>query len=1260
MVNSPYPSSPLPSPQIRVIAAAPRAPRRGGESSGGDRDQVRLKSLELHGFKSFVDRTSVRFRPGITAVVGPNGCGKSNVVDAMRWVMGEQSPRRLRGKGMEDVIFAGSEGRTPVGVAEVVLTFDNSEGLAPPAYAAFREIQIARRLYRSGESEYRLNKAPARLRDIQDFFRDTGIGTKGYTIVEQGRIAEIVSAKAEERRVLIEEAAGIGKYKARRREAESKIASTEQNLLRVTDILSEIRRQIASIERQAKKAARYKRLRETLRTLELSLAADDRRALVEQIDSAERELRRLRDGVMALETRLAERELGVQEKRIELAEREHVLSQGSEALLALRTEIKECEGQIDYARRERESLAELLDARRGEREQLREQSSAQGIQVAEIEGELHTVERAVASDQESLASAETEVRVARATLEVLEGERDSASSEFVEVLTRIARSEDRLATIEDRIAELEARMRGADEGLEVGQSEATRADREQKDLEEGLRNLLAERDRVMSALRRALEIHAEAVKRERAASERAQEAREIAEGRRGRLASLREMLESRDDVGEGTRHLLAADASARDRYGIRALLRDVLEVGREDEHAVEAVLADRAEAIVVESAQGAVFAIEALHAARAGRGVFLAALPPEAEAGGFVPLGQPLLERVRPRPGYEDVARALFGRVNLVENLHEALRVYGGGRIPATFVTPRGDLLTPDGVVRGGEGGESGHLGRVREVRELEAEVARLDERIAVDARASHEARDALARAFDDLENFRNRHHTAALAVANHEKDLERTRERVKSLGEVQESRVSERSEILAEVEALKSERTRLGQSLEAARQERTSRQRDLDALVLKLGSASRELTRVEMIATERRVEHAGRAERCERLREACERARSAVQETSSWITRREREIETAEARREELAAVIERARGTLEQRLREEEAARAGHDEKRDAFERVSAQVNEFEESLRVLRAEISAQREALGQGELRLREAEMKRDHLDASTREKWEIELASWEMPAAEAGVPAAAQPTREVPAAEDRVPDSEEEDEPAPDALREARANAELAALPARERREALEEVRRKMQALGEVNIGAIEEHEELGERFRFLSEQKQDLESTLASLRDAIARINRTSRRRFRETFEAVSKRFSENFPRLFRGGRASLTLTESEDVLEAGIEIMAMPPGKRLQNVNLLSGGEKTLTAIALLVAVFQVRPSPFFLLDEVDAALDDANVGRFNEIVTELATESQFVLITHNKRTIEVADVLYGVTMERKGISKIVAVEMH
>ena len=1244
---------------------------------------MRIKSLELNGFKSFVDKTRLEFKAGITGVVGPNGCGKSNVVDAMRWVMGEQSPRRLRGKGMDDVIFAGSEGRSPVGMAEVILTFDNSEGGSPASLAQYSEIQIARRLYRTGESEYLMNRTPCRLRDVHDFFREAGVGTKGYTIVEQGRIAEIVSAKPEERRILIEEAAGIGKYKARRREAESKLASTRQNLLRVTDVLAEIRRQINSIERQAKKAARYKRLRETARLLELSIGADDRRGLLEEIAGGQRKHREFLDGLTALEARAADQEAQAEQQRLELTECERVLSQGSEALLGLRNQIKDAEGRIEYGRRERETLAETVAARREELARLREQQLTQGTESDEVGEELRAVESALASQEDAVARAEQASRGAKQELERLEQDRDGANAALVELLTHVARSEDRLAHLEDRRAKIDTRLRSADEGLEVGQSEASRVDREQQTLEEGLRNLLAERDRLMGLLRKALETHERAIEAAREAAEQLRQARELRETRRARLESLQELLASREDVGEGARYLLGRDAEEQQGWGLRGLLRDLLEVEPEAERAVEAVLAERSGALVVDQAHGALAALETLREARAGRGVIVTLPRPEPGDAGFVPLGRPLLERVRARDGYEELARRLLHQVYLVDDLSEVISVYGSGRSPATFVTPGGDVMTPDGVVRGGSEASAGPLSRVREVRELEHEVAERASRASQAEATSREADLALARAADELENLRNRHHTAALAVANHEKDLERTRERVKAIGEAQEGRVEERSELLAESEALLEEVGRLRSSLASGRSERAERQRGLEALVLKLGSQGRELTRLEAVATEKRVEHSGRADSCDRLRAAFERVSGAVRETGEWIGRREGEISSAEARREELAGVIEEAQGRLEGSLGDEERARASIDEKRDRFEGVASDVSRLDEAARELRREISSRRERASQAELAVRETELRLSHLEETIREKWQVELASWTLPTLEPELaPAEAWASEAEPslagasepgAAADEAaplasglgeataePASEDEEEVAPDAAREARRNAELVRLARDAREQHLAEARKKLAALGDVNLGAIDEHEELSERFRFLTEQKTDLDATLQSLQDAISRINRTSRKRFRETFEQVSKRFSENFPRLFRGGKASLGLTEADDVLEAGIEIMAMPPGKRLQNVNLLSGGEKTLTAIALLVAVFQVRPSPFFLLDEVDAALDDANVGRFNEIVRELSHESQFVLITHNKRTIEVADVLYGVTMERKGVSKLVSVELH
>ncbi len=1218
---------------------------------------MRIRSLEISGFKSFVDRVKLAFGPGVSGIVGPNGCGKSNVVDAMRWAMGEQSPRRLRGKGMEDVIFAGSEVRAPVGMAEVLLTFDNSEGLAPAAYAAYSEIQIARRLYRSGESEYLLNGVSVRLRDVQDFFRDTGIGTKGYTIVEQGQIAGIVSAKPEERRSLIEEAAGIGKYKVRRHEAERKIEATEQNLVRVNDVLGEIRRQIGSLERQAKKAARYKRLREMARWLELSIAADERREVMAALAAERRELEALRERATSLETTLAERELALENARLELGERERLLDQDNEVLVGLRGEVKALESRIGYETRERAALAEMNLARREELEGLASQRTAALGELDSAEAALAAVETALAAEADAIGAAEAQARQASDALHSFERERDAASAALVEVLTHIARLEDREASLEERRSELDRRLRGADELLEVGSSEATGVEREERALAEGLRGLLAERDRGMGELRAAIDAVERTQSELRHAIAGAREAREARDLRRARLESLREVVERREDLGAAARHLLEQGAELGAALGLRALVRDVLEADREVEAAVEAVLAERAEALVVASPEKALAAIEKLREAAAGRGVFVAT-PPEEHVSGFVPFGRPLLDLVRAREGYESVARSLLGGVNLVDDLREAIRVYGSGRLPATFVTPAGDLIAPDGVIRGG-GASAGQglLSRVREIRELEDEVAALDAEYAAREEARTAAERASSAASESLEHLRNRHHTVALALANHEKDLERARERAKALGEVRERRVAERSGLLAEGEIVVADLERVARSLVGLRAERAERQRALDSAGLRVSAASREAARQKAALSARRAEHAGRIERRDTLHGERARAGAALRTAEEWIARRESEIAAAEERREALARTVAEAETLLARRLEDEEAARATHDEKRDAYEREAARVRDVEGEARTLRTDAGSLRDGVQRAELALREKEFRLESLDRQVQERWGVEIASWTPPdpaSLEAEV-VDSDETASDEASTDAPEAAADEDAPALD----ARATIDLLALPRPERELRVGEVRRKLEALGEVNLGAIEEHEELAERFRFLSEQKADLETTLGSLREAILRINRTSRKRFVETFEAVNARFVENFPRLFRGGKAQLALTEEEDVLDAGIEIVASPPGKRLQSVNLLSGGEKTLTAIALLVSVFQVRPSPFFLLDEVDAALDDANVGRFNEIVRELAESSQFLVITHNKRTIEIADVLYGVTMEEKGVSKLVSVEL-
>ena len=804
---------------------------------------------------------------------------------------------------------------------------------------------------------------------------------------------------------------------------------------------------------------------------------------------------------------------------------------------------------------------------------------------------------------------------------------------------------------------------------------------EESHLERALQDLLAEHERFQEQLIGAMRHHEQATAALAEATQALQDKRETLGARHARMASLQELVASNEDLGPGTRHIMEQEASGPSRFGVLGLVRELLDVDPQVAHAVGAVLAERADALVLSEGAKVVDALASLHEAEAGRGLFLLQ-GAETPSAGIVPLGDPILEFVQPHPGHEGLAQRLLGDVYLVDNLSEPLDLYGATSLPATFVTRDGDIVMSNGVVAGGgPAGAGGSLGRRAEIRELGAEVEALSlkakEFEAVQGNASAEVEAAV----QELDNMRSRQHTAALAVATHEKDLERASERRKTLGETRQNRIAERTELLAEAEALSEEHATVTTQLETWGHERSHGQASLDSLGLKLGSLGRELGLRQTRLTELRVVHNNRIEGRDRILEQVSRFDSSTRETAEWISRRDGEIQTGIERCEELEAECAQGERELEERLVAEETARVGNDAARDAYERESQTVRELEESLRGVRTELTERQEEATAADFQLRETEIRLEHQVGQIRDRWEVDLTTWQPPLLQEtpeskgteGEASAAAAEAEVAArlqglSGDTDPGEAAEggETPAPmtagesaNALREARQNAEWAHAPKKARESELSTIQKALESLGEVNVGAIEEHEELAERFRFLSEQQIDRERTIESLREAIARINRTSRKRFRDTFEAVSKRFSENFPRLFGGGKASLQLTEVEDVLEAGIDIMAMPPGKRLQNVNLLSGGEKTMTALALLVAIFQVRPSPFFLLDEVDAALDDANVGRFNSLITDMAAVSQFLVITHNKRTIEVADVLYGVTMEQKGVSKLVGVEL-
>jgi chromosome segregation protein len=1164
---------------------------------------LRIRTLEISGFKSFADRVVLAFESGISAIVGPNGCGKSNIVDAIRWVMGEHNPRHLRGREMDDLIFSGTETKPAVGLAEVILTLDASDGRVPAEYAGFPEIQIARRLYRDGESEYLINRVPVRRRDVTDFFLDTGIGTRGYTIVEQGHIATIVSTKPEERRTIIEEAAGIGKYRARRRETESKLRSTEQNLLRVRDILGELNRQIGSLDRQARKAARYKELSARMRDLELSVAREELDGHAEGVARAESALEGARAEKVALDARAARADSRLESQRRAHLDAERELGESSERLYEVRSEIQSLESRLEYERREREGLLELAAEREIESSELDERLQERDAELREAVRALAFAEERLEGEQGELASRETELRELTGSLSELTGRREATQTHLAELGAERATLESRAEGLEERRAGLEGRLRQQDEALEQSSLEVDTLREEEEALARRLRGALAEQDELSHRLAESLRAHeARTEELERLRSERLAALEELQRAA-ARLESLREA----ERLAAERAAAALEDLPEAQRRHVRGRLSDVVRVEDGLERALETALSHRLDAVLVRDAASALGLLDWFRSAEAGRATVLASeVDSELPRAGLVPLGRPLLDAVSAKPPFEPLVRRLLNEVYLVDDLAEAVNRYGAADPPAVFVTRDGEILDRSGALTGGELSPPGTLSRGNEIRRLEAEHAHLEAAALRLANSVEVTAASVADLARELENTRSRRHTAELLVLHVEKDLERARERAKEAAESAEEHRSGRRSLAEERERLVEERERIGARLEQLGGERAAEEASRERLVARLSELSREQERVEQRLVEQRVELAQLSERRDQLRTSRDSLGRSVEEDRERLARLRSEIHTARERAGSLERSDAEIQASLAEQIRREESLRSRQEEIRATFNSQLRELEEVEEESKQAAKAREAERERISAAELAVQEVRMRRDTLLERIRERYQLDLSAWEIPA------------------EQRSGDPEQ-------------------------RREELQQLRQSIEALGDVHLGAIEEYEEVSERSRYLTEQKEDLELSVERLRNAIARINRTSRTRFRETFDAVND----------QGGRAQLSLTEGDDVLEGGIEIHAQPPGKRLQNVNLLSGGEKALTALALLFSVFRVKPSPFFLLDEVDAALDDANVGRFDELVREMSSGSQFLLITHNKSTIETAETLFGVTMERPGESKLVTVDL-
>ncbi|MFO0619793.1 MAG: chromosome segregation protein SMC [Polyangia bacterium] len=1190
---------------------------------------MRIKRLEIIGFKSFCDRAVVRFEDPITGVVGPNGCGKSNVVDAIRWCMGEQSAKHLRGKAMQDVIFSGSDKRGPLGFCEVSLTFEN-DGRVPVEYLQFTEVTVTRRLFRDGTSEYYINKTPCRLRDITELFMGTGIGTRAYSIIEQGRVSQIISAKPEERRFLIEEAAGITKYKLRKKAAEQKLEQTRQNLLRLSDVVAEQERQLASLKRQADKAERYKRYRAELRDIELWGMSQrwlgltlEARVFFDLVAQSAEALIQVEAARQAIEAELSA-------GRLTLAEEETRLSQLQEELYVLDNQVKLSEAENEHAKREETRLLETARKLRSEQEALYERANQAAAELQKLIEDRESLSQEDLGRDDRSVQLELDLRTSKERLAALQKTADGIKAEVTQQHAEIARSEASERSLTRQVEDLEVRLgRGEEESKRLRDRRAE-LDEEIYAQEKQLGGL----QKARIDLSRSKEEAEERVKDLKLLTSRLDKEVDHLKGelhrKKARVHSLGELAARNEGFSLGSRMLLKRAGS----QDPPKTIADLIVAPAELELALDAVLGERLGALVTPSHKEALDAISYLRQQGEGKAFLVPedARPtrpgerparPDEEARGQGIRGR-LLDLIERKPGFDAVLDALLGSVLVVDTVEHAVAYYRvaseDGSLPpaASLVTLDGVVIDGHGTVVGGaqKGQGASVLAVRRELRELSQQVAVDEERFTTQEEQLVIGKKELLHLQEQLAELQKAGHQGEMQLLSLDKDLLKAREEL--------HRVSHRLEVM---------------------------DRERDELSTRRDDMVRESEELRLLLRGTR----DRLQVLEDQLEAHSRSQVGLFDSVDKLGHELTQLKVSQAAHREKVVATERAIS----RLRQEEVERATRIDKlgaeeRDCYKRAAQLATECHnrgstiseqadrrtilgEELQVMRNGYEHKRGALASREMELRE---RRDRENKQGKEALAHKARLSELDVQKRALEESIIERHRV-----RVEDIISDYHLRPQV---SRADEERAA-----------ELRELIDRMGEINLTAIDEWNELSKRHGFIVSQKTDLETAIAQLEQAIVLINKTSRQRFQQVFELVNGKFQELFPRCFVGGNAHLKLVGSEDILEAGIEIFAQPPGKKNQTVELLSGGEKAMTAVALIFAIFLIKPSPFCLLDEVDAPLDEANVGRFNELVRSMTDRSQFILITHNKRTMQIADTLYGVTMEEPGCSKVVSVNL-
>ena len=1193
---------------------------------------MKLKKLEISGFKSFVDKTSIEFPPGISAVVGPNGCGKSNVVDALRWVMGEQSVKQLRGKSMEDVIFSGTNGKQPVNMAEVSLTLLNDNGTAPEELKEYTEIMLTRRIYRSGESAYFINKQPCRLKDIHNIFMGSGVGAKSYSVVQQGYIGEITDAGPEEIKYFIEEAAGITRYKTRKKETLRKIHSTSQNLLRVTDIITEIKRQMAGLKRQARKAERYKKYQERVRELDVGLAIHFYDEYTQKMDETDALIKNLEDTEIEHTTKLKKLDAAVEEIKFQHSKKNQEISDKKSHRFEAQRNIDRIENDLAHNRKEVERLTYELTGFETAREDLEEKNRNLTSEVTHVEIQNKKIDAQIETVKSTLDKETSAAEKIKDKLSVLNHDLESCKASLMDLVAQEAQYKNIYQNATTNKESLQRRLAVIAQEVAETSRKVTETNKEKNKVEKQLdsfRTKINDLSRRIDTLQQQLQEQNESLSKQIKQVHTLELERSQA---RSMYSTLKKMEGNFEWYKDGVRAIMKKRASDRDgrssglnnsvAAGIIGLMADIIEPESSFETAVEAVLGEALQYILVQDQKVGLDLIEYLQTTGAGRSGFIPVSSVKKIEFGRKDVADPqkkLLNHVTVQKGFEEITEALLGNVVVADDIEEALSIFNTNGAVLTVVTLGGEVISSHGIIVGGSKDRlSGILTKKQEIKKVERQIKSLDIKVEsaqnVQKKMESEVRlvESNLQKQLELKNKTARNEVEAeKAFYRENEDLKHARRHLEIVRLEQEQLRGEASDIDEKMAKYNTSVSDIENAVKAAQSKVSAKLEDVNSVSSEMEDINEKIIDIKLKLTALNAKLENSNNTLKRLNEFQHDGVKRFEQLALEISQKEQK---RIASRQKIKAHEHVLSGQYDEMKRLEQTLESDEAE----YDTIDARLKDSDN----IKLDIQGEREETLQKsrllELEQSEKKIKRENIANRLEESYHKPLA--------------------VLKSEYGKTSSHQE-------------------LSTDEMENELLILRKRIANIDDVNLGAIKEYEQLKERFDFLNEQHDDLVKAIDDLHKVIKKINKITQKLFLSTLDAVNDKLDEVFPRLFLGGSAKLILTQPDNPLEAGVEFMIHPPGKKLTRMSLLSGGEKALAAIALIFSIFLIKPASFCFMDEIDAPLDDANLFRFNDLLQIIGEKSQIIMITHNKRTMEFADTLFGITMEKKGISKVVSV---